>query len=169
MPSEKFKKTKYLKLRPKQVKLQWHKILKETRRMVIAWYSYQCVAKTKLAKYTGKLAFNRKKNKNKTKKPSKIAVLDVWILQKFSLQPTMVDALAQSYIKSGGSKIQLHKTLHWSQNFTKIIISQVLKHPRPWNLAARTSMTLGIFWPHPKLKPPAEKRDISGHVILLKS
>ena len=50
VPSEKFKKTKYLKLMIKQVKLQWHKSLKETRRMVIACYSYACVAKTKLDK-----------------------------------------------------------------------------------------------------------------------
>ena len=71
--------------------------------MVIACYSYACVAKTKLDS-TGELAFNRKKN-------SEIAVLEVRILQKFSLPSTMVGALTQSYIKNGGIKIWLHKTL----------------------------------------------------------
>ena len=32
-------------------------------------------------------------------------------MQKFSLPPTMVGALTQPYIKNGGSKIRLHKTL----------------------------------------------------------
>ena len=32
-------------------------------------------------------------------------------MQKFSLPPTMVGALTQSYIKNSGSKIQLHETL----------------------------------------------------------
>ena len=44
-------------------------------------------------------------------KNSKIAVLEVWILQKKILSPTMVVALTRSYIKDGGSKIWLHKTL----------------------------------------------------------
>ena len=36
-------------------------------------------------------------------KNSEIAVLEVWISQKFSLPPTMVGALTQSCIKNGGS------------------------------------------------------------------
>ena len=32
-------------------------------------------------------------------------------MQKFPLPPTMVGALTQSYIKNGGNKIGLHKTL----------------------------------------------------------
>ena len=32
-------------------------------------------------------------------------------MQKFSLPPTMVGALTQSYIKNGGSKSRLRKTL----------------------------------------------------------
>ena len=44
-------------------------------------------------------------------KNSEIAVLEVWILQKFSLPPTMVGALTQSNIKNSATKIWLHKTL----------------------------------------------------------
>ena len=44
-------------------------------------------------------------------KNSEIAVLEVWILQKFSLPPTMVGTLTQSNIKNGATKIWLHKTL----------------------------------------------------------
>ena len=47
-------------------------------------------------------------------KNSEIALnFEAWILQKFSLPPTIVGVLTQSYIKNGGGKIRLHKTLTW--------------------------------------------------------
>ena len=60
-------------------------------------------------------------------KNSEIAVLEVWILQKFSLPPIMVGALTQCYIKNGGSKIRLHKTLFiYNKNYAS---KEILRFP----------------------------------------
>ena len=72
---------------------------------------------------------------------SEIAGLEVWILQKkLSLPPSMVGALTQSYIKNGGSKIRLHKTLgNFMGVFSSVFIvncTQVFMH---WNISTSPS------------------------------
>ena len=59
-------------------------------------------------------------------KKHEIAVLQVWVLQKFSLPPTMVRDLTQSYIKNNGSKIRLHKTLFKSVKKTQKGVGKLL-------------------------------------------
>ena len=55
-------------------------------------------------------------------------------MQKFSFPPTMVGALTQFYIKNGGTKIRLHKTL-------PILILSVVRIHRDWAHCRKHTVT----------------------------